>query len=270
MKIKTPGCTFLCKHSVTGASDYGGVGMFICNTTLNHKHKPSLCFDSDGSETEFIEIETKKHEKSIIVGVRVVYRYLKTLVQDYAIFCSHLEKLLENTAKKHKIMLCGDINLDTGAAVLQRAVKESQNLLHSFGCHNIINQYTRIETNVNGVISKSTIDHIITNIKSDRLTCGVIQFKIADHLPIFGMFDLAAERQRLQTERCIYSSFGKTRFLELIKQYTDNMVVEFVNNIPDPDTTLEDLVKVIKVFEDRAFPLQKLSRKKLRFLEKHG
>ena len=153
----------------------------------------------------------------------------------------------------------GDVYIDTASKDLPTTTKKYQNLLLSYGCQNIINKYTRICTDKNENTSKTSIDHMITNVNTNQVKSGILYVKVSDHLPIFGIFGLNPERQRLERVRRVYSAAGKTHYQNLISEYVEN---KSVNDICDPDKSLESLINVIKTSENRAFPLQKLSKKK--------
>ena len=99
-------------------------------------------------------------------------------------------------------------------------------MLVSYGCHNLINMYTRVCTNVNGVTTKTTVDHIVTNINIEQTKSGVLYFKLSDHLPTFSVLKLSAERQRPQTQKVkrIYNRSGEKKFIEYMDDYTENLI----------------------------------------------
>ena len=92
--------------------------------------------------------------------------------------------------------MCGDTNINTDWVNTKSVVKDYKNLLISYDCINLINKYTRIETDINGHTSKTIIDHIITNIDTNQINSGVLRYHVSDHLPVFGIFKLQVERQR--------------------------------------------------------------------------
>ena len=88
--IQLPGYSFRFKHSVTGSSCFGGVGLYI-RENLNYKELPNLSFDFDGCETYFIEVNIKNCSAGAIIGV--VYRHPH---DNHTTFYDHLSKVLDN------------------------------------------------------------------------------------------------------------------------------------------------------------------------------
>ena len=251
-----PGYKFIYRHR---NPDSGGAGMYI-SKSLNYKCRLDLVFDFEGCETEFIEVVTKAKCKNTIIGV--IYRHPH---ENHDTFYSKLSKLFENISKKYSVIICGDININTAPTNSKSIVKDYKNLLLSYGCTNLINKYTRIATDINGKTSKTIIDHIITNLNTNQANSGVIHYHISDHLPVFSVFDLNIQRLRQQIciTRRFYNNSGKTKFLNEIGQYLQT----FQNNnsiLNDPDKALQDLIFEIQSSEDRAFPLRKLSKKRLK------
>ena len=260
--LKIPGYKFIYQHSVTGNSDIGGVGMYI-SKKLKYHLRPDLAFNFEGCETKFIEVISRhQNMRNTIVGV--TYRHPH---DNHNLFYTKLGNILENIANKYSVILCGDINVDL-ATPQKSLTKEYKNLLLSFGCANLINKFTRISTDINGVTSKTIIDHMITNLNMSQTKSGVLQYEIADHLPIFSLFSLCHERQRTQTQtKRIYNATGKAKFIEVLTTSVQHMLNN-QNYLNNPESCLKHLIKEIQLAEERAFPLKKLSRKKAKALRK--
>ena len=264
--VDIPGFSFLCKHKhdSTVDSDIGGAGLYI-SKQFSFKRRKDLSFCFDGCETEFIELHTKyRNKKKIIIGA--IYRHPH---DNHEIFYSKLAKLLEKTAKKSYVILCGDININTAPENNKPIVKDYKNLLLTFGCLNLINKYTRIQTDINGLTTKTVIDHILTNVDTNQAKCGVLYCDISDHLPVFGLFDLDVERQRLniRKEKRVYNKAGKAKFLSYLGESVPGFF-DTPNSIDIPDESLKNFVDLIKDTEDKAFPSRKMSRKKAKKLRK--
>ena len=167
------------------------------------------------------------------------------------------------------MILCGDVNINTSSENTKTVTKDYKNLLMSFGCINLINKYTRIATDINGETTKTVIDHIITNISTNQTKSGVLYYHISDHLPIFSVFKLKMERQRLQPrEKRVYNNVGKLKFIRSLQTYVETLHETSNNDFDDPERILNDLIAAIKHAEDKAFPLRKMSRKKSRKFRK--
>ena len=247
------------KHSVTGDSDYGGVGLYITKN-LSYDSRPDLAFDFDGCETKFIELQTKQvNRKNVIIGA--IYRHPHN---NHEAFYTNIGMLMKKITKKYSVILCGDVNINTASKNRASTAKDYKNLLLSYGCVNLINKYTRIQTDINGLTTKTIIDHIITNLDTNQAESGVITYHVSDHLPIFSMFDMNIKRQRLQTHvtKRFYNKSCKPQFIDTLKESLQNTFENTPNVFDNPDLALQKLVSEIQLAEGRAFPLKTLSRKK--------
>ena len=139
-------------------------------------------------------------------------------------FCAFLGKTLERIASKYSVILCGDTNIDISPNINASIVKDYKNLVQSFGCNNLINKYTRIATDINGLTTKTTIDHMITNVNVNNTKSGVLYYKVSDHLPIFSVIGLNTERQMPQNRlKRSYNNEGKNRFLDYMSESAQHM-----------------------------------------------
>ena len=255
--IQIPGYhKFIYKLSNSKNSDYGGVGMYISNR-LQYNERPDLDFNFEGCETKFIELPTKKRDtQSIIIGV--IYRHPH---DNHDLFYAFLSKALEGIASKYSVILCGDTNIDISPNINTSVVKDYKNLVQSFGCNNLINKYTRIATDINGLTSKTTIDHIITNVNVNDTKSGVLYYKVSDHLPIFSAIGLNTERQMPQNRlKRTYNNEGKNIFLEYMSESAQHMSNDGAL-FENPERGLNVLIEKIQTAEERAFPLKRHSRK---------
>ena len=177
--------------------------------------------------------------------------------------------MLKKITEKYSVILCGDVNINTAPENKASAAKDYKNLLLSYGCVNVINKYTRIRTDINGLTTKTVIDHMITNLYTNQVKSGVVSYHVSDHLPIFGMFNLCIERLRQQTHitKRFYNNSGKTKFINSLKDSLQNMTSN-PNVFDNPDVTLQKLVSEIQSAEGTAFPLRTLSKKKAKKFRK--
>ena len=75
----------------------------------------------------------------------------------------------------------GDINIDLSKPNDIR-VQNYVNMVTSLGCHNLITAHTRFEENC-----RSTLDHIVTNFHDNKISSGILNYTITDHLPIYAL-----------------------------------------------------------------------------------
>ena len=107
--------------------------------------------------------------KNTIIGA--LYRHPH---ENHEIFYAKLGALLEKVTTKYSVILCGDFNINTAPENTKAVIKDYKNLLLSYGCVNLINKYTRIQTDVNGLTTKTVIDHIVTNLDTNQSKSGII------------------------------------------------------------------------------------------------
>ena len=154
------------------------------------------------------------------------------------------------------IILLGDLNINVSSE--NNLAKEYKNFLLSLGLRNYItNVMTRIGTN-----SESTIDHVISNLQSNQIKTGVIQYEASDHFPIFGIPKLILPL--FKPEPPIYKRFFNKnkkddfcRALQCKLQVSENSPLTSF----DPQSSLGNVIKGIQAAYDKTFPLKKLSRK---------
>ena len=179
--VTIPNYHLIYDDSLTSA---GGVAIYAKQDIFKIEFRKDLKLEVPKCESIFLEIEvsneSSEHVKTLLVGS--VYRHPSksntTLFTDE--FCNTLEKY---TNRNIPVVILGDINFDVSKASSD-SVQHYHNALSSIGCSNIIKIYTRFGRSKKG-ISRSILDHIITNIDEDKVVGGVINYPITDHLPIF-------------------------------------------------------------------------------------
>ena len=239
-------------------SCFGGSGIYVAESLLKFtKQRVDLDFNIPG-ECEGTFIEIKSHQgvkisnlKSLIVGS--IYRHPHENFDD---FYEILNKTLTKISQNSNVLLLGDFNINVLSE--STTAKEYKNFLLSFGLRNhITNIATRIGTN-----SETTIDHVISNLRSSQIKTGVIQYEATDHFPIFSIPKLFLPNSKPEPPiyRRNFNESKKADFCSLLQsklQDTGNIS----DTIYDPSCTLENLIKNIQAAYNETFPLKKLSRK---------
>ena len=163
------------------ATNAGGVAVYVKKTSLRYKVKAESKLTLAECESLFLELETvsesnnKTKPKSLILAC--VYRHPKQQSQN---FVDELYKKLSIFADRNiPVVILGDINIDT-CKTTNKATVEYNNTLLSIGCVNMIKQHTRVGAN-----SRTTLDHVVTNIDPELIICGVLDEPFTDHMPIF-------------------------------------------------------------------------------------
>ena len=83
---------------------------------------------------------------------------------------------------KHVIVLLGDMNLDVSKHN-DKAIALVNNL-KQYALRQLITEFTRFSENKHGVIKKTTLDLIFTNIEHVSQS-GVINIHLSDHIPVY-------------------------------------------------------------------------------------
>ena len=244
------------KHAETD-TDVGGTAMYI-SKKLDFEERPDLDFDFCGCETKFIEIKTKGNKNNVIVGS--VYRHPH---DTHNIFLEKIGKKLEAVSTKYSVIILGDINIDVSQTNCKIA-KNYKDLLLSLGCVNTINKITRQGVGPNGGITKTVIDHLLTNIPIHRVKSGVLQYDITDHYPIFGAMELNVTKKPMPGNgyRRMYNPLKKNNYLQVLEgKLADFTPFENTLDTEILDDILMKLIDSIKQSENEVFPFKNLSRK---------
>ena len=165
----------------------GGVAVYVRTNVFDFKLRSDLKFQVADCESVFIEISVspknsnhRASRDSFIVGG--VYRHPRTTTTEITLFVEEMYKKLEVLVNKNiPLMILGDINIDVSQKDDDNVLRYV-NMLSSIGCENLIDINTRFSAK-----SRSTLDHILTNVDQERILSGVLNYPITDHLPIFAV-----------------------------------------------------------------------------------
>ena len=236
---------------------FGGSGIYISESVYKFaKQRNDLEINLPGEcEGTFVEIthcgEKSKKSKSLIVGS--IYRHPH---ENHEEFYEILGEKLTKIGQHSNVLLLGDLNINVSSE--SNSAKEYKNFLLSFGLRNFI---TNVATRI-GTSSETTIDHVISNFRSNQIRTGVIQYEATDHFPIFGipklfLPNLKSEPPKL---RRIFNENKKDDFCFTLQGKLQN-----TRNLPnsnfDPSSALESVITDIQDTYNETFPLKKLSRK---------
>ena len=242
---------------------FGGTGIYV-QKKLSYRQRKDLDINIAGEcEASFIELILKSGHRQGSMIICSMYRHPHDNYDEfYEIFCETLSRIDDKTP----IILAGDININVS---LQNTVsKQYKNLILSFGLRNLVtNQYTRIASE-----SETTIDHILTNLKSEISDAGIVQWEVADHLSIFVKAKLTPELTKpYQTKRDtpgylrFFSKSKQGSFCDTFAKKLSNSNINFkFNSGNNPNHALEKLIKVIQDSYNETFPLRKLSKRKMK------
>ena len=113
----------------------------------------------------------------LVIGV--IYRHPD---KNFSIFKTKLIANLNNLNNcKTQYIICGDINIDLLKATKQSSIADYKECLDAAGTQSVISSATRYCGNDN----PSLLDHIYTNISSNKIKSGICLHDTSDHLPVF-------------------------------------------------------------------------------------
>ena len=170
--LSIPGYFMLHKDS---GSRSGGVAIYL-NRNLKYVERVDLSIDVPNCENLWLEILLNNMTR-LVIGV--IYRHPD---KNFSIFKTKLIANLNNLNNcKTQYIICGDINIDLLKATKQSSIADYKECLDAAGTQSVISSATRYCGNDN----PSLLDHIYTNISSNKTKSGICLHDTSDHLPVF-------------------------------------------------------------------------------------
>ena len=168
---------------VNSSTKAGGVGVYLADS-LNYNLCPDLNFLNNMNYCEDIWLKlhidnpilggNSIHKEELIIGV--VYRH--DFKSNYDEFCDRFcEQLIRLHQKKMKYYIVGDFNINLLKYNLAANVTKYLDAISSTGCNVLIDRATRVPKHGN----PSCLDHVYTNLPSQKLDNHVIMADITDH-----------------------------------------------------------------------------------------
>jgi len=158
----------------------GGAGVFV-STCLEYEVRTDLQLHVDRCEDIWINIKLNKRaqkcaDNELIIGV--VYRHPGSQIKEFEEkICQTISSLIE---LKNNFVIMGDININFQKVNLVQNITDYYNNLQSSGCLSLINRATRVVRR-GSKWQTSCLDHIYTNINSDKTDAYIITSDISDH-----------------------------------------------------------------------------------------
>ena len=183
--VDLPSYKLVYDNSSTSA---GGVAIYVKTDVFEYKVRSDFRLKVTDCESVFIDLDVSSKKVSsrppsrsrFVVGC--VYRHPRTTSTEITAFIDEMFKVLDDLVHKNiPLIILGDINIDVSNKN-DDDVQRYINMLSSIGCENLIDINTRFAKN-----SRSTLDHILTNVDKDSVVSGVLNYPITDHLPIFAI-----------------------------------------------------------------------------------
>ena len=240
----------------------GGVAVYVKKNIFDLQVKSDLRVKVKDCESVFLEFDflSKKTNsnnagKSFLLGC--VYRHPRRKVAEKIEFIEEIYKTLTNYSDKNiPLVILGDININIEKSG-DNVVRCYTNMLTSLGCKNLIDINTRFAEN-----SRSTLDHVLSNIDGDQITSGVLNFPITDHLPVFALIQNHANALGNKSAK---KDMGMWRFFDDRKKeqflLSLEKKLEGINQSDHPEKILEGLTEATKSAIHTCFPLRKMSNR---------
>ena len=211
---------------------FGGCAIY-CKTTLGATQITGLTRSTDSCDYTYVKIPHSKRCKEMNIGV--YYRHCRNNKADIMNFLNDFENSLDkNYIRKHKLVVCGDFNLDLCKVNIDNDVLAYFNCLlsNNLECH--ILKPTRIQhfTDSLQIKSATLIDHICSTLLEFNCTAGNLYYSNSDHFPNFVLFDdfFSTSRHKVTD----------TPTIRLLKNIDNDKLVEDVNSIHWNDDVCND------------------------------
>ena len=255
--IEIPGYTFYFSNSPSKA---GGVGVYVSNLVSSDTTN-KYCLKTEKCEELWLNV---KLDSKLYFVIGTLYRHpgSNTLV-----FCEKLNATLSNLNKSNKkILILGDLNLNTTGCNQHPHAKDHLNILSSNAAFPLIIKPTRITST-----SSTLLDHIITNITQNTLLPGILRSDLSDHFPTFCFILLDSKPFKITVNKKIRSlnKFKPEDYVQELALKLD----QFFSHLPEVSSTNFDAIfkefyHIIKTITNTHAPLKLLPRKQKRLNSK--
>ena len=153
-----------------------------------------------------------------------------------------LKKILDKVVPDSKLIILGDFNLNLYNPLNLSSVDSFINVMYSYSLFPVVTLPAKFNPD-NPVTKFSLIDQIWTNFTiGDKHKCGIINYPISDHLPIFYIFSCHMTLVKKTVRYRLVNDVNKIDFINQINeanfeidesQCPDNEFTEFYNKLYD-------------------------------------
>ena len=178
--------------------------------------------------------------------------------------CDIIDKLNQS---RINFVIMGDTNINLDKKNLAKNVFDYYNNLQGAGCLSLINRSTRVVRR-GDKIQSSCLDHIFTNLSSEKTDAYIITSNISDHFST--MLKLQNVRNAHIPKHDVFVR-KKNLSREEINNLNDDlkmMLNEIDYSNSNPVYLTNNLVHIYQSLSDKYMPLEKLSRKEKGFYYK--
>ena len=239
---------YTCVNNYRIAKSGGGVSLFLKNH-IKFVPRPDLTILSDSFESVFVEltnVSMTKNMSSVLIGV--VYR---PPASSKDVFLEHMNNVLFTIDRERKqSFIMGDFNYNLLEESTNTAIGEFNDLMYTYSHLPLISRPTRFDEHTG---SATLIDNIFTNVHMEtRLSHGINCVKIADHFPVFCIFNSNSKGPpRPLTPRRNLSNHNIDRFLRILMVENWDCVVASRN----AQTSFQLFYHKFKLLYDACFPI---------------
>ena len=232
--------------------------MLYISNSISYKPRNDLNIYKT-KELESVFVESLLDNKKTIVGC--IYRHPCMSLNEFNLY--YLEPLLEKVSKENKnIILLGDFNADILQPKKDSAIQDFLNILSSHYFFSYIKEATRVTPH-----SKTLIDNIFLNVKSESIISGIFTIDISDH---FSQFLFLPKSNCLDNkEKMIFrnfKNFNEKEFLRCVSLVEWEKTIEINKN--DPNVSIKLFLNQINTLLDKYAPFKSLSRSKKKLSSK--
>ena len=242
----------------------GSVGLYMMDH-IGYEFRKDLNLNTNFCEDLWLELTLnnleKQNDDSLVVGV--IYRHPD---HSYRSFKYKLcQTILKLNKEKKKFMIVGDMNIDLLKFNLVGNVTDFVNELQSSGCNTHCNLPTRIKDN-----SISCLDHVYSNFEQHKIETSVILSDISDHFSTLTKIT-SVRHQKMKNIKAYKRKF---RINELEEQQLLTDLNILLNNDPViamdacPNIKAKIIIQSYQNIIDKYYPLKRISKKALKFINK--
>ncbi|KAG5864746.1 hypothetical protein JTB14_000356 [Gonioctena quinquepunctata] len=161
--------------------------------------------------------------------------------------------LLANPIITHKIIICGDLNIDF-LNENNTNYKLLKDMMDSCECRNMLTSPTRICTDKNNKTSISGIDYIISNLDQYQCTQSIFNPHLSDHLAVTLFYNYNDIGPKTKTEPTKKHRKVSKKNTTLLKTKLNDIIWNIDNEI-SPSTNFEIFINQFKQAYNESCPL---------------